>query len=220
MGYLKGKAILLNAPKGAGKDTLGKALSERTGTSLREYKAILYDRTAEQFNVPVDVVRGLNEDRERKEVPTNLFTIPVIEFVRLTRITKKYDDPRKSNFVVPLSVREALIYTSEVIIKPQHGKTYFGTEVARHLDFDNGTIITDSGFDEEVIPIVDACGVENVIIVKFTRNGTTFDGDSRTWLTPPEGCAVITATNDGDIDSFVNFVEEKLKIICNVDEGC
>ncbi len=83
-----------------------------------------------------------------------------------------------------LSCRQFLIKVSENAIKPAFGNGYFGNAAANKL-LHGMNVFTDGGFVEEIEPIIQKIGVENVIIVRLSRNGHTFKNDSRNYIYIP-----------------------------------
>lgn len=88
-----------------------------------------------------------------------------------------------------MSPRQALIFTSEYIIKPEYGSDFFGKAMASQLKYvekefsgkDVQVFITDSGFIDELKPISNF----NLNILSIYRDGTDYDPskDSRTRIT-------------------------------------
>lgn len=82
------------------------------------------------------------------------------------------------------SKREALIHVSENVIKPFFGQDAFGQMAANALPEEGVVFFSDSGFAEELRPIIEKVGEENVLVVRLYREGCTFEGDSRDYLQP------------------------------------
>lgn len=100
------------------------------------------------------------------------------------------------------SPREALINMSENVIKPNFGESAFGDIAVRHLDPDRN-VFSDGGFIEELRPVVDAIGPENILIVQLHRDNCTFENDSRSYYPNNVlGCKTIQITNNKSIDEF------------------
>lgn len=83
-----------------------------------------------------------------------------------------------------LSPRQALIFCSEVIVKNIYGADIFGKYLLSELRT-NYTIVTDGGFIDELIPLVEADEV-SVLVVTIKRkdnngNYLSFNGDSRNY---------------------------------------
>ena len=158
---LRNRIVLLNAPKGAGKDTIGAALAELTGCSLRSFKSALYDCAYPFTDCPnYDTFISLCIGRESKE--------------------------RGSSYFHGMSPRDFLIYISESITKPHFGDQFFGEKSAKSITntaFESGVVFTDSGFEEEVHPLVKEFGENNLCVVQFVGQGSEdFSGDSRDFI--------------------------------------
>lgn len=170
------RVIILNGPPSSGKDDGAKHLSETyMNTHHREFKAQLIKLTKTVWGVD-DATWEYLYTRERKEIKT-----PILG---------------------GMSPREALIHTSEVVIKPNYGKQYFGKFAAKTLG-DGVNVFSDGGFVDELKPIVDEIGDANVMVVRLHRPGYTFSGDSRNYL--PDGTVktMIDLQNDGTFDEFL-----------------
>jgi len=158
---LRNRIVLLNAPKGAGKDTIGAALAQLTGCSLRSFKSSLYDCAYPFTDCPsYDLFITLCTGRESKE--------------------------RNSSYFHDMSPRAFLIHISENITKPFFGHGFFGEKSAKSITntaFESGVVFTDSGFEEEVHPLVKEFGEGNLCVVQFVGQGSEdFSGDSRDFI--------------------------------------
>jgi hypothetical protein len=200
------KTIILNAPPNAGKDTIAIALAAATGALHMEMKEHLYHVTASLFNVNRVMFENMTTDRERKERQTQLLTLPMDRYNQLCRITgSKPVRGVSPNSVHAISPREALIYTSELVIKPAQGRDYFG-KIANSNIQPCGAVFSDGGFDDELTPIL--LGQEDVYIIKFDREGCSWEGDSRSWLTPRSGVPELVTTNNGTVKYLVDEILE------------
>lgn len=163
--------VILNGPPGCGKDTIAGVLTG-FGFKQAEMKRELYVQTARIFDVDVEELHRRATDRELKEQP----------------------------WLGKLSPRDMLIHASEEIIKPCHGKDFFGLAAAKHLSneatFSFGrpfrAVFSDGGFREEIAPLVEK--FDSVLIVRLHREGYTFKGDSRSYLVDVPGCDEIVLT--------------------------
>lgn len=147
--------VILNGPPLSGKDTLADMLTD-FGFSKHEMKGGLYLETANHFNFNLDFFKEIATDRNLKETP----------FSALGGRTP----------------RQALIYVSEEIIKPMYGNSYFG-EMAAKSCIKEGTeraVFSDGGFSSEIAPLAEV--FETVMIFHLYKNGTSFKGDSRSYL--------------------------------------
>lgn len=213
--FLKGKVVLLNAPPGAGKDVAATALQIFSSFHLYipcdhlRFKEVLYEETAKYFGVNLEWLKDFATDRATKEVPTELLKVAADDYKLLQDICECRSVPDMQ--YIYISPRQALIFTSEVIIKPSKGSKYFGEKAAEKINLETFSVFSDSGFDEELLPIVAKVGKENVVVVKFTGQGSyDFLNDSRDWLNVPEGVKTLRMTNDSSVAEFVKDLLSKL----------
>lgn len=188
---LRKTILILNGPPSCGKDTLADAIVEAFGWTKVEFKAALRTDTAALFNVSPQTLRNLET---KKEIPTD-----------------KLLHPKTGE---QLSLRQALIYTSEEVIKPQFGKDHYGLRMlSRLIDTDDEMFVcSDGGFPEELLPLCDA-GVR-VRIMRINRPGYTFANDSRNYI--PEDLVLALSEDGSDIamadfsnsDTYAKFIEE------------
>ena len=198
------KTIILNAPPNAGKDTIAMALCATTGAMHMEMKSHLYHITASLFNMQLSKLKHMATDRDRKEKQTQLLTLPIDKYNLLCRITGSKPvrgvSPKSCHAISP---REALIYTSELVVKPAFGRDYFG-KIANSNIQPCGAVFSDVGFDEEIEPI--ARGQKDVYIIQFERDGCTWSGDSRGWLSDHHGIPTLKTTNNGTVEELVTRI--------------
>ena len=101
--------------------------------------------------------------------------------IAIDRNTKDLPNDKLPNNMSP---RNWLVYVSEIIIKPNYGKFYFGDSLAASV---NGTkendlvFISDCGFREEVKALIDNTE-HDVHIIQVYRDGCSFAGDSRNYV--------------------------------------
>lgn len=147
--------LILNAPAGAGKDTIGKLLKEKHGVDLRCFKQPMFDIAKaclgeENFSVFMEKY----DNRLTKELPLDMLG--------------------------GMSPREFFIHISENWCKPIFGDEFFGERFAADLPIDNTVVVTDGGFSREVMPMI--ARNHPVVIVRLFRSGYGFEGDSRSYL--------------------------------------
>ena len=147
--------IILNGPPGSGKDVCCLYL-EKKGLVHKSFKKVLIEETCKYFNVSYEWFIKSYDDRIVKETP--------------------------STHLGGMSRREALIHVSENIIKPKYGKDFFGKEVSKTLSPDKNYCFSDGGFKEEITPIINKVGADNICLVQLTRMGCDFSSDSRRYL--------------------------------------
>lgn len=84
-----------------------------------------------------------------------------------------------------LSPREAYIALSEEFLKPKFGNEVMGFLMRKKMIQERSTqffSIANSGFVDELRPIVDLVGQRNIHIVEIHAAGKTFEGDSRSYI--------------------------------------
>ena len=148
--------LIFNGPPGTGKDEAANFFCDRFDFEHLSFKKQLFKETIKYFGVKEDWFMDGYNDRTKKEV---------------REMTLKNH-----------SRRTAMIHTSEEIIKPNKGKDYFGKMVAEEIDVNRNYVISDGGFVEELQPIIDKVGAHNMAIVQLTRQGCSFQNDSRRYF--------------------------------------
>lgn len=158
-------AFILNGPAGIGKDTL----ANMTGLHRLEFKTGLYQSAGKLFDIEPDHLRSLNESRDTKEVKVWEWRIPGTSLP-----------------IGGMSPRDVLIHTSEFVVKPLLGRSYFGQLAAKEaLSVDaQWCVFSDGGFKEETEALINA-GIK-VVVIRL-RDGMTFEGDSRGYLNDTPG---------------------------------
>lgn len=162
---MKHTIILLNGPPGCGKDTLANLvvkldrefLKANFAFPLKSVNQTLFSLTDEQVEV-------LESDRRAKESPQDI--------------------------LFGKSWREVNILLAEKLIKPEYGKDAFGKLFIKRLKKSfprvpkNGfqIVISDCGFSEEIGPLIETFGVNNIHLVKIQRKGCDYKNDSRNYV--------------------------------------
>jgi len=216
------KVVVLNAPSRVGKDVGASYLTECINNSKealtayhREFKHSLFKITADMLGISVkDFLKGYDmsiEDYCNNYSPfDNYFYLSQgytwWKDVPLYRVGAKER----------LSKRQALIHTSENIIKPNFGEDAFGKMFVNNLPEEGVVFVSDGGFKEEILPIIDHIGKENLLIIRINREGYDFSNDSRNYLTKEmfdkDNCpAIIDLENNGTLEEF----EENLLKVYN-----
>ena len=148
--------VIFNGPPGSGKDEAASYYKENFGFGNLSFKYQLFKETIAHFGVDRDWFMEGYEDRSSKE--------------------------RNEVVLGDRSRREALIHVSEDIIKPTKGKAYFGEQVAAEIEDNNHYAIADGGFVEELAPLIERVGAENIVIVQLTREGHDYSSYSRRYF--------------------------------------
>ena len=151
--------VIFNGPPGAGKDAACD-FYQRLGFKHLSFKEELFKETFEFFGVSKDWFMKGYENRSIKEKP-----VPQL----------------KINGQI-MSRRDAMIYVSENYIKPKYGNDYFGNQLSLNIKKDDSYCVSDGGFIEELHPVINTIGVENVVLIQLTRNGCDYSSDSRRYF--------------------------------------
>lgn len=224
------KFILCNGAANSGKDVAMSYLNKFYSLRKLECKDLLHDLTQKLFQVPSKRYWQIYNDRSLKEIPLEDFSLEIYwddrngfglhEIVGYS-IDKSYDEGdlrvnSKRGDHTNLSIREAMIYVSEIICKPRFGEDFFG--VARAASVNEGDICYDAscGFVEELPPLISKVGQENILLLRIHRDGYTFEGDSRSYI--PDGVIENTVDiyNNGTEQDYFNKVESVVKGFLNV----
>lgn len=147
--------ILFNGPPGSGKDIAADYFKTK-GFKHLSFKYQLYQETIKYFDCDAKWFMERYNDRSVKEVPTY----------------------QLGN----MSCREAMIYVSEKRIKPKFGGDYFGKQVANEIDLSKNYAISDGGFVDELIPVINKVTSNNFVLVQLTRDGCDYSTDSRRYF--------------------------------------
>lgn len=147
--------VLFNGPPGSGKD-LAADFYKKLGFKHLSFKYQLYRETCNYFDCDYDWFMEGYDNREVKEIPSMLLG--------------------------HMSRREAMIYVSEEVIKPKKGLDYFGQLVAGEIQDGKDYCISDGGFIDELIPVVDRVGTDKFVLVQLTRDGHDYSSDSRRYF--------------------------------------
>lgn len=147
--------LLFNGPPGTGKDEACLFLESMYGMTHLSFKKTLFEHTIDYYNVSKEwFMEGYQQGiKERKE--------PAL---------------------AGLSRREAMIFVSEEVYKPLYGKEYFGYKLCEKINKVNDYCFSDGGFLEEIKPVINTVGNQNISIVQLVREGSDFSKDSRRYI--------------------------------------
>lgn len=142
---------------GTGKDEAAEFLHAQYGLKKLSFKEQLFHETFKYFGVDKSWFMEGYDNREIKE-------------------------KRKEEALGDRTRREALIHVSEDILKPSKGKEVFGDCLASKIIQAEDYAISDCGFSEEIKPVINTVGAENVCLVRLLRDNCTFKNDSRRYI--------------------------------------
>lgn len=147
--------IIFNGPPGSGKDEAA-SYYKKLGYKHLSFKHVLFEETISFFGVDKKWFMDGYNNRAVKEQPEDLLE--------------------------GMSRREAMIYVSEEITKPTLGQDIFGVSVANEIEDGVDYVISDGGFVEELVPLINRVGTENILLVQLTREGCDYSSDSRRYF--------------------------------------
>jgi len=151
--------VIFNGPPGCGKDEACKFFGQ-LGYKHLSFKEELFKETFKYFNVSPEWFMNDYNNRSVKEMPVDELKIDGVSISR----------------------RDAMIYVSEKYVKPKFGNDYFGRQLSNHIDEDGNFSVSDGGFVEELTPIINKVGTDNIVLVQLTRDGCDFSSDSRRYF--------------------------------------
>lgn len=183
------KIFIFNSPPNSGKDVVAHHISKTFGFEVLSFKERLIEITQAVYGVS-KLEWDLLYTREGKETP--------------------HWKLRNSRKGVWMSPRQALIYISEEVIKPRYGKDYFGVALSNKIEDSDCSVflIPDGGFVEEVKPLIEKFGKENITKVKVVRDGCTFEGDSRKDIDDSLFSNTLILNNNSNLDNLLWGAEE------------
>jgi len=211
------RIILLNGPINCGKGFIAKALINRLGGTEQEFKEKLYVATSNSFGVDLEWFKGQATDRILKEKRCEKLVLVETEYSTLCKFLGK--KPTEKVYPYCISPREAMIFTSEVLMKPTYGDDYFGIATAKGM-VEGNNYVSDSGFKEEAAVQVEQFGRENVLLIRIHRDGCEFSSqDSRDYINLNDlGVATLDLDNNHDIEEVVNTIADFMYV--NLGKEC
>ena len=184
--------VLFNGPPGSGKDTASNAAADRYDSNHQEkFARPVKEGCHGMFGITDSAGRVVKHDHFE-----SVKNIPNPEFM-------------------DMSPREAYIWYSEVVMKPQFGQDIFGRLAIRNMRewvarFETRShfmrrqpmiLVSDSGFVCEAAPVAEAFGLDNILLVRIYREGHTFEGDSRSYIELP-GVKTVEVRNHASQETF------------------
>lgn len=197
------KLILINGAPRSGKD-------HAAGTIMENFD----DRVVhlERFSRPL------------KEAFAAIMMAPIDDFYNVEGYE---NDKEKSIPLLGVSYRQFQIDLSEKFFKPLYGLKSFAKLLLSRLeevpniypveDYGDVTVVVpDCGFQIEVDTIIDDFPLEDILLIRLDRAGTSFDGDSRERVEPHRAICCVDITNDGTeaferlvLDAVLDFLDKK-----------
>lgn len=192
------KAYLLNAPARSGKDTIADMMAESHINFIKmKFAEPLYKAVQETFALTHTQWAAMYQNA--KETP--------------------------SEALMGMTPRQAMIWFSEEVVKPKFGEDFYGNLAAnrvKHLESDyrlsSATLMfADSGFADEARAVVEHLGGKNCYLIQLTREGSSFDNDSRSYWNPADvGMSAdhhFTIDNNGSLCDLREKFEEIIRLV-------
>lgn len=158
------KIIFLNGPPGSGKDQAGIILKRTHGARTYKMSHPMKEALAALFYIdPFQMKEEIEPTKDQR-------TFDMFECGRDRKI---------------MTWREVQISFAETWARPVFGYDIFGrlaVEYLKQLTSFDMTVITDTGFREETIPIIRHVGHDNCLLIQLMRDECTFEGDSRSYI--------------------------------------
>lgn len=207
------KIFFFNGPPSAGKDTSAKLMNHVLGENCYHYKMAL--PLKEGSHSLLGLIGSLEDFEPLKQFP--------VKFPLTEKFVKEYNEqspfPRKTLIVDHeeqdkngITLREFYIYLSENVMKPLFGDDIFGRLAVEYIKQADEQVVTisDSGFKEEAVPIVEHFGAENCCVVRLHRPDCSFANDSRSFIDLSDlGVGGYDVKNNG---SFEDLTDSLTKI--------
>jgi hypothetical protein len=118
-----------------------------------------------------------------------------------------------SSILFGKSYVDVQISLGEDWFKEQFGEDIFGRIARKRIEkqircdpHQRLYVCSDSGFTAEAGALLDLFGFENVLLVRISRTGKTFAGDSRSYIDLP--VTTVNITNDVGEESYCHSVEQ------------
>lgn len=196
------RVIVFNSPPRTGKDTIRVEVAHAISESIQDY--VYLPNFKDKLIEIALCISGVSENEWNE------------------RYNHSFDDDFGNTYysknipwdrLAGKSQRDYLIHVSENVVKPLHGKDYFGQQMANKIKSycnDCYVFIADGGFDEEMHPVNDIEDVE-LTIYQWAREGEqwTFEAqnDSRNYLKEFPSCTVdMGVVPDGGLSQLLTNI--------------
>lgn len=202
------KVLFLNGPPRCGKDSVGRMLNEASPfVRVVKFAHALKVATHALFAGLQGRLPVLNGDGKWRCVdPYAVNKLCLSEHY-------EHDKDKPHEDFMGETPRQAYIAVSEMLCKPFLGPHIFGHLLAETMQRCDspGTVwvVTDCGFPYELKPIISLYGPDRCMLVTITREGCTYDGDSRRYIAPEEvGLRATSIDNSGTLDQLAEQVQQ------------
>lgn len=220
---MNSRVILLNGPKGCGKTIVSEELVHEFGAIPVAMKNYLHQATQVLFGINEEEYFEIYVDRDIKEVPIEKFLVTHATYLSLVLYgyaNTEYDNQyRYRDGLYMISIREAMIVASELVLKLVRGRSVFGQEFVKAVEERKGKeaqiIIDDSiGFVEELEPVIHKFGQPNILLLRIQGRGD-FNSDSRRFI--PDGIIenTVDIDNTGTREEFIDDVIQSVERFLN-----
>lgn len=187
------KFTFINGPPGSGKSTLAELLVKNDGTLYREsFANPIRDMVYAVFfpdEGPISFTFDLRDgETKKKRLPSHIM----------------HPDADNSRHLI--SNRDVMMSFSEEWMKPQFGDDVFGrlalARCKEQEDFYDRFVFDDSGFAGEAEYIIEQEGASNCLLIRLYRDGTSFNGDSRSHIQLRPDVQYLDIQNDSSIEEL------------------
>lgn len=188
-------AIMLNGPRGSGKDHIAKRLSRR-------HPELFHAKFSAPMKHIVSAALGSSQEELEK-----------------IKLDKVYGAEHNKSYV------DLQIEMWDWLSK-QFGDAVLGIIATSYFNIVNvsthhyGFVFSDAGRGPEVDVVVNRVGGKNALVVRLHRDGCTFDGDIRNYVTPY--CTFFDVANEGTEESalyIIHRIEEWLLRTATSNDG-
>lgn len=203
-----GKIILLNGPPSSGKDTAARHIREL-------YNLLSFTDDIGDNHYLKNINKRCILDRMSmpiKRAFAGTMGLPITD----DGIVEPWESRKEE--IIPefgISYRQWQIDFSESFLKC-YRQEIFGELLAARIacrfqkNIANLIVIPDCGFSIEIDVIYHTFGHENILLVRCHRPGFTFQGDSRSYVRAPKGCA-FAAGGGTTVEQHQKWIEEVVK---------
>lgn len=204
-----GKIILLNGPPSSGKDTAAK--------HIRQWFNHASNKEMQEGRIPEGIYNKHYCLLDRMSLPikrafAGTMGLPITE----DGIVEPWESKKEE--IIPefgVSYRQWQIDFSESFLKC-YRQEIFGELLAARIGrrfsrgISNLIVVPDCGFDIEIKVLYARFDPADILLLRCHRDGFTFDGDSRSYVSVPKGCAVGDLMNE-EKDTYLALVERVVK---------